>query len=143
MRQRFEKLGLVSGAVFSDLDGDGRPELVLACEWGPIRIFRNEHGQFRPWDPPVRWSTNSLKSQLSTLDQLTGWWAGVTTGDFDGDGRLDIVASNWGLNSSYYTDPEHPRKLYFGDLGDRGVVDIVEAHFDPDLQTSYGLKILF
>jgi len=40
--QRFEKVGLVSGALFSDLDGDGKPELILACEWGPIKIFRNE-----------------------------------------------------------------------------------------------------
>src|SRR4029077_11493689 len=36
-----EKIGLVSGAVWSDLDGDGFPELVLACEWGPVRVFQN------------------------------------------------------------------------------------------------------
>src|SRR5690606_12136394 len=44
--QRFENLGLVSGAVFSDLDGDGDPDLVLACHWGPIRVLTNERGQF-------------------------------------------------------------------------------------------------
>ena len=43
--QRWEQMGLVSGAVLSDLDGDGLPELVVACEWGPLKIFRNDHGQ--------------------------------------------------------------------------------------------------
>ena len=40
-----EKVGLVNGAVWSDLDGDGYPDLILACEWGPIRVFKNEHGR--------------------------------------------------------------------------------------------------
>ena len=51
--QRLEKVGLVSGAVFSDLDNDGKPDLVLACEWGPVRIFHNERGKLVPWDVPV------------------------------------------------------------------------------------------
>src|SRR5262249_6830355 len=46
LSQTLEKVGLVSGAVFTDLDGDGFPELVLACEWGPIRVFHNDHGHF-------------------------------------------------------------------------------------------------
>src|SRR5262249_29527789 len=49
-----DKIGLVSGAVWSDLDGDGFPELILACEWGPIRIFHNDHGRLVAWDPEVR-----------------------------------------------------------------------------------------
>src|SRR5262249_6804679 len=82
-------VGLVSGAVFSDLDGDGRPELILACEWGPLRVFQyaNDH-------------LNEITSQLG-LSRYTGLWQGVTTGDLDGDGRMDIIAGNWGLNSSY------------------------------------------
>jgi hypothetical protein len=122
LRQKFEKLGLVSGAVFSDLDGDGIPELILACEWGPVRVFRKEGATFK-----------EITAQLA-LDAYTGWWAGVTTGDLDGDGRLDIIASNWGLNSSYSASREHPRKIYFGDLIGRGSVDIVEADYDPETQ---------
>ena len=129
LAQRFEKVGLVSGALFSDLDGDGKPELILACEWGPIRIFKNERGKFVPWDAPV-----IIHDQPSTLKQLTGWWNGVTTGDLDGDGRLDIIASNWGLNSKYRTSREHPRKIYYGDLDGNGTVDVIEAYYNEAMQ---------
>jgi hypothetical protein len=127
--QRWEQMGLVSAAVLSDLDGDGRPELIVACEWGPLKIFRNEGGRLEPWDPPV-----TLHQQSFPLSHLTGWWHGVTTGDLDGDGRLDIVASNWGHNSQYAGSPQRPWKLYSGDLNGAGQVDLIEARWEPLLQ---------
>src|SRR5213596_1426107 len=69
-----------------------------------------------------------------TLSQLTGWWNSVTTGDFDGDGRLDIIAGNWGLNSPYHATESQPVRLYYGDLGGRGGMDLVEAYLAPELQ---------
>ena len=124
--QKWEQLGLVSAAVLSDLDGDGWPELLVACEWGPLKIFRNEHGKLVGWNAPV-----TLNAQRSTLSQLTGWWHGVTTGDLDGDGRLDIVASNWGRNSRYAGSAGRPWKLYYGDLSQAGQVDLIEARWEP------------
>src|SRR5439155_2775944 len=123
--------------------------LVVACEWGPLKIFRNDHGQLTPWDPPVTFASapgqreletrpprrsqaKAGNSKLGTLSQLTGWWHGVTTGDLDGDGRLDIVASNWGRNSKYSGSVERPWRLYYGDLG-RGEMDLVEARLEPTL----------
>ncbi len=117
--------GLVSGAVFSDLTGDGFPELILACEWGPVRIFRNTNGRFSEWDAPV---TFAGEAGPVTLRQLTGWWTSVTTGDLDGDGRIDLIAGNWGLNSSYGSPSiRHPVKMFFGDFDSNGSIDLLEA----------------
>ena len=118
VQQRFEKLGLISGAVFSDVNGDGKPDLVLASDWGPVRVFFNDGGQFKE-------STRELG-----LDKYVGWWNGVTTADIDGDGRMDIIASNWGLNTRYRTDRFHPRRVYYGDLEGNGTVNVIEASFD-------------
>jgi hypothetical protein len=118
----FADVGLVSGAVFSDLDGDGLPDLVLACDWGPIRIFRNVHGTFVE-------ATEALG-----MDKFKGWWNGVTTGDFDGDGRPDIVASNWGRNTPYQSHRGRPLMIFYGDFDGDGTEDIIEAYYDIDLQ---------
>jgi enediyne biosynthesis protein E4 len=121
-------LGLVTSAVFSDLDGDGNSELVMACEWGSLRIFRNDRGTLSPWNPSL--SGVSLGSQLSTFNQLTGWWNSVATGDFDGDGRMDILAGNWGENTGYQNVRPEPLHVYFGDFDGNGVFDVMEGSVD-------------
>ena len=128
---RLANLGLVSAAVFSDLDGDGDPDLVLACEWGPLKIFQNDHGRFTPWSFGLSFAT--LNPQLSTLNSLLGWWNGVTTGDFDGDGRLDIVASNWGRNTRYEWHRRQPLQAWYSDWDEDGTAELVESYFDDGL----------
>jgi hypothetical protein len=117
----FAQVGMVSACVFSDLDADGSPDLILACEWGPLRVFRNQASQF-----------TEITGQLG-LDRYTGWWNGVATGDFDGDGRPDIVASNWGRNTRYRATPEQPRRIYYGDFLGNGVLALIETLQDPYL----------
>lgn len=132
--QRFEKLGLVSGATFTDFDNDGDPDLVLACEWGPVRLFRNDAGKLVEWNLPLTWP-GATGAPPTTLSGLTGWWTGIATGDFDGDGRMDFIVGNWGHNHRFNRDLtwEHPRLLYHGDLDESGTVDLVEAKFDATL----------
>lgn len=113
-----EKVGMVSGATYADLDGDGLLELILACQWGPVRVFKKSGTQYA-----------EITSKLG-LDRFTGLWNSVTAGDFDGDGKLDLIAGNWGLNSAYSLTPTEPLRIYFGDLLGRGADDIIEAEYD-------------
>jgi hypothetical protein len=131
--KRLALVGLVSGSVFSDLDGDGDPDLLLACEWGSLKIFRNEGGQLTAWDPRVT-TPNNRVDPSSTLKSFTGWWNGVNTGDFDGDGRLDIVASNWGRNSRYEDFRAQPLRIVYGEWTGNGTLDVLDGYEDSDLK---------
>ncbi len=113
-----QAVGLVNAACWSDLNGDGFPELVLACEWGPIRVFLNERGKLR--EVTDDWG----------LTEWTGLWSCIAAEDFNGDGKTDLIVGNWGLNSRYRPDAVHPRRLYYGAEDPAAPLDLVEAHFD-------------
>jgi hypothetical protein len=113
-------VGMVTSALWSDVDGDGWPDLLLTLEWGQVKYFHNVGGKkFEDWTEKAGFASAG-----------TGWWQSIATADFNGDGRPDYVVGNVGLNTQYHADPEHPELLYYGDFSGRGSNEIVQAHYE-------------
>jgi hypothetical protein len=113
--------GVVSAALFSDVDRDGYADLVVALEWGGLQLWHNESGQ--------RFTNMSDGAGFTTAG--TGLWLSLATADFNGDGRPDFAVGNLGLNTRYEATAEHPALLFFGDLGG-STPFALEAHFEGE-----------
>ncbi len=118
-------VGLVTSALWSDVDNDGWSDLLVTLDWGPVTLFRNREGTLT--GEPV--------------NDLSGWWNGIAAGDIDHDGDIDYAVTNFGLNTKYKATPEKPEYLYYGDLDGTGQRHLVEAKLmDGDLYPRRGFS---
>jgi hypothetical protein len=110
-----EQVGLVSAALASDADGDGWIDLMVALDWGPIAYWRNAGGRLAD------------HTASAGLADRTGWWTALAGADLDGDGDIDYVALNAGLNTKYKATNEEPALLYYGAFDASGRKELIEA----------------
>jgi len=107
-------LGRVTAAEWADIDQDDDLDLILASDWGPVRIAFNQNPESKP------------------LPLLHGWWRSLQTADINQDGRLDIIVGNVGLNTKYRASADEPTVIFAGDLDGSDNFEILEAQFDHD-----------
>jgi hypothetical protein len=106
-------------------------DLVTAGEWMALQFFHNDGGRLRNVTAAMH------------LPPLRGWWFSLATGDFNHDGRPDLVAGNLGLNHMYTTSPESKFGVYATDFTGNRTPDIVlTQEMDGREYPSFGLATL-
>jgi hypothetical protein len=103
-----ERAGMVTDAVWRDIDGDGRKDLVVVGEWMPITIFHNAGGG------------RLTRLATSGVEHSAGWWNRIVAGDFTGDGRVDFIVGNAGLNSRCHASATEPVTMLAKDFDANG-----------------------
>jgi len=122
------RVGMVTDAVWQDVDGDRRPDLVVVGEWMPIVIFHNTGG-----GKLVRASTRGL-------EQSAGWWNRIIAGDFTGDGRVDFVVGNLGLNTRLRATVTEPATMYVKDFDHNGSVEQIVCTYTDGVSYPLALR---
>ncbi|HJP59231.1 MAG TPA: FG-GAP-like repeat-containing protein, partial [Gemmatimonadaceae bacterium] len=100
--------GMVTAATWIDYDRDGKLDLIVVGEWMPVRVFHNENGKLVE------------RTNEAGFANTNGWWNTVEAADLRGNGRLDLVLGNLGLNSYMKASPKGPARLYVGDFSHSG-----------------------
>jgi enediyne biosynthesis protein E4 len=118
-------LGMITDAVWIDLNNDSYNDLVVVGEWMPLKVLINEKGK--------------LKDQSSDYvpPSTEGFWNCIRASDFDGDGDLDFVAGNIGTNHQMKSANDKPVSLYYSDYDNNGSIDPIIDYFVKDASYPY------
>ncbi len=110
-------LGMVTDAIWTDLNNDHQPDLIVVGEWMPIKFFLNEKGRLRDA------SATYIKFASG------GWWNTITAADMDADGDQDLILGNLGSNGQFTASEKEPVSIYFNDFDGNGSVDPVFCYY--------------
>lgn len=123
----FKSIGNVKDLFWVDLDDNGFQDLIAVGHWMPISIFMNDG------------KTLTLKKN-DGLEKTHGLWNTIDATDFDGDGDIDLLVGNWGLNSKLRATFEEPLKLYSDDFDNNGSVEPLVTYFHRGRETPFASK---
>ena len=127
MAPELQHVGMVTDAVWRDVDGDGRLDLVVVGEWMPITVFHNEGG-------------GKLKRiKVRGLENSEGWWNRIVATDVNGDGKVDFVVGNLGLNGRLHATPKEPVTMYVKDFDRDGSMEQIISVYNQGV--SYPLPL--
>ena len=109
--------GMVTDAMWVDLDLDTRKELVVVGEWMPVKVFKKEKGKL-------------INASGQFFEQgYSGWWNKIITGDFNSDQRPDLIIGNMGLNTQFRASEQEPLEMWFSDFDKNGSVDPIFSFY--------------
>ena len=106
-------IGLVTNAIWFDINKDGTKDLIVCLEWGGIIAFINHNGRF----------TKKI------LTDKKGWWNFILPVDLNNDGNIDFIAGNLGLNSRLKASKSEPVRLYYYDFDDNGKKEQILSYY--------------
>lgn len=115
------ELGMVTDAEWADVNRDGYADLVVAQDWGGIIVFKNERGR------------KLVKQEM--VPGSEGLWGCLKPADIDGDGDMDFIAGNFGLNSKIKASVEFPATLSVNDFDKNGTVEQIISCVTEDGNT--------
>ncbi|WP_445957000.1 VCBS repeat-containing protein [Yeosuana sp.] len=110
----FKDLGMITDALFIDINKNSFKDLVVVGEFMGIRVFENQNGHF-------------TESKNNPLSNLKGWWNTIEQSDLDQDGDMDLIVGNHGLNSRFKATVISPIKLYVSDYDGNSYSDPILA----------------
>lgn len=116
--EALSQAGMVTTAVWQDIDADGYDDLLIAGEWMPLRLFKNNAGK----------SLQDISSNAG-LDSTDGWWCKILPADIDGDGDIDFILGNMGTNTQFRPTLTEPLITYVGDFNGDGKNDPILTWF--------------